>query len=221
MTGFFMRASLNRAATRNRLRDGAFLAQILHTGPTHFRSAALRSAPQKQSERNSALPRTLSMRKLLVRTGKAQLSVLLIMTAFFVPLNSSQADTLTEEEQALVDKGAIMQMYKPDEHSRHFIAHIDSVTDPRTGRARNVPNKSQTVVCFVFGIEDAEPAREQGRSMAEFYYSSSQAHEFLFAQGWDKYRDRFFTRCYVQEGEAAYDKAVETQQKHVDESSSS
>ena len=147
------------------------------------------------------------MRKLLVRTGKAQLSVLLIMTAFFVPLNSSQADTLTEEEQALVDKGAIMQMYKPDEHSRHFIAHIDSVTDPQTGRARNVPNKSQTVVCFVFGIEDAEPAREQGRSMAEFHYSASQAHEFLFAQGWDKYHDRFFTRCYVQEGEAAYDKS--------------
>ena len=161
------------------------------------------------------------MRKLLVRTGKAQLSVLLITTAFFVPLNSSQADTLTEEEQALVDKGAIMQMYKPDEHSRHFIAHIDSVTDPQTGRARNVPNKSQTVVCFVFGIEEAEPAREQGRSMAEFHYSPSQAHEFLFAQGWDKYHDRFFTRCYVQEGEAAYDKAVRSQQKHVDGSSGS
>src|SRR5258708_14260346 len=155
------------------------------------------------------------MRKLLVRTGKAQLSVLLIMTAFFVPLNSSQADTLTEEEQALVDKGAIMQMYKPDEHSRHFIAHIDSVTDPQTGRARNVPNKSQTVVCFVFGIEDAEPAREQGRSMAEFHYSASQAHEFLFAQGWDKYHDRFFTRCYVQEGEAAHDKSVTSHHKHL------
>ena len=161
------------------------------------------------------------MRKLLVRTGKAQLSVLLIMTAFFIPLNSSQADTLTEEEQALVDKGAIMQMYKPDEHNRHFIAHIDSVMDPQTGRARSVPNKSQIVVCFVFGIEDAEPAREQGRSMAEFHYSPSQAHEFLFAQGWDKYHDRFFTRCYVQEGEAAYDKAVRFQQKHVDQSSSS
>jgi hypothetical protein len=161
------------------------------------------------------------MRKLLVRTGKAQLSVLLITTAFFVPLNSSQADTLTEEEQALVDKGAIMQMYRPDEHSRHFIAHIDSVTDPQTGRARNVPNKSQTVVCFVFGMEDADPAREQGRSMAEFHYSASQAHEFLFAQGWDKYHDRFFTRCYVQEGEAAYDKAVRSQQKHGDQSSGS
>jgi len=90
------------------------------------------------------------------------------MTAFFVPLNSSEPDTLTAKEQALVNKGAVMEMYKPDEHSRHFIAHIDSVTDPKTGKARNVPDKSQSVVCFVFGIEDAEPAREQGRSMQNF-----------------------------------------------------
>ena len=143
------------------------------------------------------------------------------MTAFFVPLNSSEPDTLTKEEQDLVDKGAIMQMYKPDEHSRHFIAHIDSATDPQTGKTRKIPKDSQQVVCFVFGIEDAEPAREQGRSMAEFHYSPSQAHEFLFAQGWDKYHDRFFTRCYVQEGENEYDKATRAQQKHVDQSSSS
>src|SRR2546422_9197077 len=161
------------------------------------------------------------MRKPLVRTDKAQLRVLLITTAFFLPLNSSEPDTLTKEEQALVNKGAIMQMYKPDEHSRHFIAHIDSVTDPKTGKARNVPDKAQSVVCLVFGIEDAEPAREQGRSMAEFHYTPSQAHEFLFAQGWDKYHDRFFTRCYVQEGEAAYEAAVKAQQKPVDQSSSS
>ena len=50
------------------------------------------------------------MRKLLVRTDKAQLRVLLIMTAFFVPLSSSEPDTLTKEEQALVDKGAVMEM---------------------------------------------------------------------------------------------------------------
>jgi hypothetical protein len=161
------------------------------------------------------------MRKPLVRTDKEQLRFLLLMTAFFVALKSSAQDTLTKEEQVLVDKGAVMQMYKPDEHSRHFIAHIDSVTDPKTGKARNVPDKSQAVVCFVFGIEDAEPAREQGRSMAEFHYSSSQAHEFLFAQGWDKYHDRFFTRCYVQEGEDAYDTAVKAQQKRDDHSSSS
>jgi hypothetical protein len=161
------------------------------------------------------------MREPLVRTDKAQLRVLLTVTAFFVPLNSSEPDTLTKEEQGLVEKGAIMQMYKPDEHSRHFIAHIDSATDPQTGKTRKIPKDSQKVVCFVFGIEDAEPAREQGRSMAEFHYSSSQAHEFLFAQGWDKYHDRFFTRCYVQEGEDAYDKAVRAQQKPVDQSSSS
>jgi hypothetical protein len=143
------------------------------------------------------------------------------MTAFFVPLNSSEPDTLTKEEQDLVGKGAFMQMYKPDEHSRHFIAHIDSATDPETGKTRKIPKDSQKVVCFVFGIEDAEPAREQGRSMAEFRYSPSQAHEFLFAQGWDKYHDRFFTRCYVQEGENAYDEAVRAQQKQVDQSSSS
>jgi hypothetical protein len=161
------------------------------------------------------------MRKPLVRTGKTQLSVLLIMTAFFEPLNSSKPDTLTEEEQALVNKGAVMEMYKPDEHSRHFIAHVDSVTDSKTGKVRNVPDKAQSVVCFVFGIEDAEPAREQGRSMADFHYSPSQAHEFLFAQGWDKYHDRFFTRCYVQEGEDAYHLALKTQQKRDDHSSSS
>src|SRR2546430_13397146 len=60
-------------------------------------------------------------------------------------------------------------------------------------------------------------SRKEGRSMAECHYSPSQAHEFLFAQGWDKYHDRFFTRCYVQEGAAAYDEAVETQQKHRSE----
>jgi hypothetical protein len=112
-------------------------------------------------------------------------------------------------------------MYKPDEHSRHFIAHIDSATDPKSGKTRTIPSNAQIVLCFVFGIEDAEPARKEGRSMAEFHYSRSQAHEFLFAQGWDKYHDRFFTRCYVQEGENAYDQAVKAQEKRIDQSPSS
>src|SRR6202011_3102029 len=109
--------------------------------------------------------------------------------------------------------GAFMQMYKPDEHSRHFIAHIDAVTDAKTGKTRKMANNSRPVLCFVFGIEDAQPAREQGRSMAECHYGPSQAHEFLFAQGWDKYHDRFFTRCYVQEGEDAYEEVVKARQK--------
>jgi len=62
------------------------------------------------------------------------------MTAAFIPLDSSKPDTLTAEEQTLVNKGAVMQMYKPDEHSRHFIAHIDSATEPQTGKTRKIPN---------------------------------------------------------------------------------
>src|SRR5262249_27111996 len=146
------------------------------------------------------------MRKPLLRSGKQKSILFLVTGLLLISPSTGKPDTLTREEQALVDKGAVMEMYKPDEHSGHFIANIDSVTDAKTAKARNTPKKSQAVVCFVFGIEDAQPAREQGRSMAECHYSPSQAHEFLFAQGWDNYHDRFFTRCYVQEGEDAYNK---------------
>jgi hypothetical protein len=152
--------------------------------------------------------------------NKRPLRLLLVSIAFCVALSSSKADKFTKEEQALLDKNRTMEMYKPDEHSRHFIANI-SPTDPRTDKERAVPTKSQAVLCFVFGMEDAQPAREQGRSMAECHYSPQQAHEFLFAQGWDKYHDRFFTRCYIQEGEAAYEAAVKARQKPVDPASTS
>ena len=98
------------------------------------------------------------MRKPFARTDKAQLRALLIITAFLVPLGSSDPDTLTKEEQALVDKGASMEMYKPDEHSRHFIARITAVRDGKTGEERNT-KAPDSVVCFVFGMEDAEPER--------------------------------------------------------------
>jgi hypothetical protein len=143
-------------------------------------------------------------------------AVLLVTTACLMILRFVQADDLTSEEQALVDKGATMEMYKPDEHSRHFIVHITAVTDGKTGQTGH-PKAPDTAVCFVFGMEDAEPARKEGRSMAEFHYSRSQAEQFLFAQGWDKYHDRFFTRCYVQEGEDAFDhKAAKLFQKAAD-----
>jgi hypothetical protein len=163
----------------------------------------------------------LSMSTPFVSLVNRQWRVLLIAAASLIPLSSDGSDTLTAEEQALADKGAVMQMYKPDEHSRHFIAHIDAVKDANTGKTRKMATNSQPVLCFVFGMEDAQPAREQGRSMAEFHYTPSQAHEFLFAQGWEKYHDRFFTRCYVQEGEDAYQKEVKAQQKPVDQSSTS
>jgi hypothetical protein len=153
--------------------------------------------------------------------NKQPLKLFLIMAISLIMLSSSKAGKFTKEEQALLDKNRIMQMYKPDEHSRHFIANIDSATDPKTGEKRKISKDASAVLCFVFGMEDAQPAREQGRSMAECKYTPQQAHEFLFAQGWDKYRDRFFTRCYVQEGENAYQEAAKAQQKPVDQSSSS
>ena len=153
--------------------------------------------------------------------NRRPLRLLAISAALFVALSSSKADKFTKEEQTLLDKNRIMEMYKPDEHSRHFVAHIDSATDPKTGEKRKISKDAQVVLCFVFGMEDAQPAREEGKSMAECHYSRDQAHEFLFAQGWGKYHDRFFTRCYVQEGEGAYEAAVKAQQKPVDQSSSS
>ena len=148
------------------------------------------------------------------------LGFLAIAMAFLISSFPAKAGDLSKTEQALVNKGAFMEMYKPDEHSRHFIAHI-SATDPRQDATQKAAKNSPAVVCFVFGIEDAQPARAEGKSMAECKYSPQQAHEFLFAQGWGKYHDRFFTRCHVQEGEQAYDQAVKAQQKPVDQSSSS
>ena len=100
------------------------------------------------------LPRILCMNKALVKLAKPHLRALLTIAASVGPLNFIKADTLTAEEQALVDKGAVMEMYKPDEHSRHFVAHIDSATDPKTGEKRKISKDAQAVLCFVFGMED-------------------------------------------------------------------
>jgi hypothetical protein len=120
--------------------------------------------------------------------------------------NANDTKNLTPEEQALLDKGATMEMYEPTKHSGHEIVHITAVKDGKNGKARSV--KPDAVLCFTFGMEDAQPAREEGRSMAEFHYTRAMVEQFLFAEGWDKYHDRFFTRAYVQEGEQAYEKAL-------------
>jgi hypothetical protein len=111
--------------------------------------------------------------------------------------------TLTAEEQALYEKGATMELFNPSEHSRHFIDHISATRDGKTGKTVKIPDP-EPVLCFVFGMEDAEPARSEGRSMAESHYTPGEADQFLFAEGWDKYHDRFFTRAYVQEGMDAF-----------------
>jgi hypothetical protein len=100
---------------------------------------------------------------------------------------------LTTEEQALADKGAVMEMYRPSEHSGHYITTLSGVTDLKTGKMKSVTPES--LLCYVFGLEDAQPARSEGTSMAAMNYTPQQAEQFLFAEGWDKYHDRFFTRA--------------------------
>jgi hypothetical protein len=113
---------------------------------------------------------------------------------------------LTPEEKALVDKGATMEMYEPMKHSGHEIVQI-RVFDSRKSHLPPANQAADSVVAFIFGIEDCAPAREEGISMAAFSYSPQMAQQFLFAQGWDKYHDRYFTRAYVQEGMNAFEKA--------------
>ena len=105
---------------------------------------------------------------------------------------------LTQEEKELLGKGQHIEMIGGQkEHSGHMIS-----------RLRGVGSKvDKTSVCFVFGMEDIEPAQGEGKSMAQAHYTRAQAEQFLFAEGWDKYHDRFFTRYYVQEGLNAYAKA--------------
>ena len=110
----------------------------------------------------------------------------------------SKSTDLTAEEQALLDKGETTAIYAPSEHSGHSIIYA-----AKPGDGEN----AKPVLLFIFGMEDAEAARKEGESMGEFHYSRSLAEQFLFAEGWDKYHDRFFTRCYIEEGENAYDKA--------------
>jgi len=111
----------------------------------------------------------------------------------------------TPEEQALYDKDAIMEMYEPTQHSGHSINRITATADKNRRHWHNVTNP-EPVLALVFGMEDAEPAREEGKNMAEMHYNPQMAQQFLFAEGWDKYHDRFFTRAYVQEGMQAYEK---------------
>jgi hypothetical protein len=107
----------------------------------------------------------------------------------------------TPEEKALYDKGYVAELYQPKLHSRHEIGKLAPV-----GKGVNHSHDNDPVLFLIFGIEDASIAREEGKSMAEFKYTPAMAEQFLFAQGWDKYHDRFFTRAYVQEGMDAYTK---------------
>ena len=129
-----------------------------------------------------------------------------LITAIAAKADNYFTASLTAEEQALYDKGPTMELFDPSDHSRHYIEHITATRDGKTGKITKVADP-EAVLCFVFGMEDAEPARSEGRSMAESHYTPGEAEQFLFAEGWDKYHDRFFTRAYIQEGMDAYSAA--------------
>src|SRR5206468_10854996 len=110
-----------------------------HAQRNAFRRHNVRSQFAASTSRNSMiwknklkeklpLPRRFGMNKALFKLAKPHLRVLLTIAASVALLNFTKADVLTAEEQALVDKGAVIEMYKPNEHTRNFIAHIDSVT---------------------------------------------------------------------------------------------
>jgi hypothetical protein len=95
-------------------------------------------------------------------------------------------------EKSLLRQNLFAELYQPDQPSGHMLGKLKDI------------GKSLRCVLINFGIEDAEAARSEGRSMAMFNYTPAMAEQFLFAQGWEKYHDRFFTRAYVQEGLAAF-----------------
>jgi hypothetical protein len=104
-----------------------------------------------------------------------------------------------------------MEMYEPNEPSRHYIDPVGiSSVGHKTEHGFKVEKSlpAEPILILVFGKEDTSAARAEGRNMAEFHYNRAMTNQFLFAEGWDKYHDRFFTRAYVQEGLEAYEKAL-------------
>jgi hypothetical protein len=116
---------------------------------------------------------------------------------------ATNRNDFSPEELTLFNQGAVMETYEPENASGHHITSIqplDSSHKPKGPKS--------TILALNFGSEDAKAARDEGISMAKFHYTPAQAHDFIFAEGWSKYQpDRFFTRAYVQEAEAAFVKA--------------
>jgi hypothetical protein len=141
-------------------------------------------------------------KRVLYITLAAGMFAVLIYSARAQNIATSRND-FSAEEQALFKQGAVMETYEPENPSGHHITYIQPLDSNHKPKGRKSP-----ILAINFGIEDAKAARDEGISMAQFHYSAAQAHEFIFAEGWSKYQpDRFFTRAYVQEAEAAFVKA--------------
>jgi hypothetical protein len=129
---------------------------------------------------------------------------LLAVAALALAIGSAQAGDFgswhtswSTEERALQRRNEVMEMYRPTEHTGHMIGLVRVVGPNANGRRVKL-------LIFNFGIELAQQARSQGREMRAFNYTPAMAQQFLFAQGWDRSKDRFYTRAYVQEGMAGY-----------------
>lgn len=110
---------------------------------------------------------------------------------------SAHCGNLTRQEQALLDKGLTMELYRPTERSGHRIEII-------TGSKGSGP-----VLAFVFGIEDAEAARKSGEQMAAMGYSARVAEQHLLAAAGARYHDdNFFVHCFMHEASTAYNAVV-------------
>lgn len=119
------------------------------------------------------------------------------LTGLAITNTAKADDDFSDDEKALLAKGASAELFEPTKPHRHWIGTIT---------ANGI---SDQVVMITFGQEDATPAREEGKSMAEFHYTEALAEQFLFAEAWDKYKpDRFFTRAYLQVGMEAYHGAL-------------
>ena len=104
---------------------------------------------------------------------------------------SGHCGRFTPEEQALLQKHLVMEVYRPNEHSGHRIETI-------TGSKGSGP-----VLTFVFGREDAQIAIRAGREVSTL--PSDVAQRRLLAAAASRYPGHeFFIHCFMNVAADAY-----------------
>lgn len=106
---------------------------------------------------------------------------------------SAQCGDFTPEEQGLLDRHMIMEVFAPTQHSGHCVR-----------APKGIP-----VLIFVFGREDAEPARKEGAALAVAGYKPDVAVQQLLVTARGKYpSDPFFVKCWMDVAANAYNSLV-------------
>jgi hypothetical protein len=94
----------------------------------------------------------------------------------------SEPSKFSDQEQALLKKDLIMEIYAPTKHSGH-----EAIDDQKGG-----------AVLFIFGMEDAAVARKLGREVAQL--PSDIAEKRVRDVASKRYHgDPFLMRCFAQE----------------------